>query len=162
MTPMCDETTGAQVGWAIAVATCDGEVTLTYYDVDGVVEGTTLPTDWKSCLQGLQGPEWSPTHTTTNYAASIDIDFAGAEFVSIPNITGNLTVTASNYAAAKQIIGRFVETGGSSRTLTWPANWVWVGSAAPASIGANKTAKLTLVSFGITASAVLARWEVQP
>ena len=161
MTPMCLDTTGEQAGWAIAVSTCDGAVSLNYYDVDGADLGGDLPTNWMPCTQGLPGPEWAPTHTTTTYASSINIDMAGAEYVSVPNITGNLTVTATNYSSAREIIARFVETGGSSRTLTWPVGWVWVGSAAPTSIAANKTGKLTLVSFGTSASSVVARWEVQ-
>jgi hypothetical protein len=39
---------------------------------------------------------------------------------------------------------------------------VFVGSAAPASIAANKTGLLELYSYGTTDANVVARWSVQP
>lgn len=160
MTPMCDDTTFAQVGWAVAVADCAGNVILTYYDTSGVSEGSALPADWRPCVQGEPGPEWTPTHTDVPYAASVNIDFAGPEYISIDDVTGNLTFTGSNYTSARHVRIRVVETGASSRTLTFPGTWVFVGPK-PVTIAANKTGLLDLISFGGSSSSVVANWEVQ-
>jgi len=47
------------------------------------------------------------------------------------------------------------------RNLNWPA-WKFVGSAAPASIAANKTALLQLWAFGVNESDIVARYLVEP
>ena len=48
------------------------------------------------------------------------------------------------------------------RNLNWPAGWKFVGSAAPASIAANKTALLQLWAFGVNESDIVARYLVEP
>lgn len=159
MVPMCNSS-GVQQGWAIAVATCDGVVSLEYFDVDGASEGVSLPAGWIPCIQGEPGPEWSPVHTDIPYAASVNVDFQSSEYLSIDDVTGNLEFTGSNYTAAREITIRVVETGGASRVLTFVSAWEFVG-AKPTTIGANKTALLILRCFGNTAASVVADWEVE-
>lgn len=158
MIPMCN-VSGVIQGWAIAVGDCDGTVTLGYYDEDGAFVDDELPAGWKPCIQGEPGPEWSPTHTDVAYAATVNIDFAAAEYISIDDVTGNLTFTGSNYAAPRHIRVRVVESGGSSRALTFPT-WTFVGTK-PTAIAANKTGLLELISYGSSAASVVARWTVQ-
>ena len=52
--------------------------------------------------------------------------------------------------------------GGSTRTLSFPAGWRWVGSTAPANLAANKLALLRLECFGTADGDVLARYLVEP
>jgi hypothetical protein len=49
----------------------------------------------------------------------------------------------------------------TSRTLTWPSAWRWVGGTAPTSLAANKAAVLELLIYDDFDAAVLARWSVQ-
>jgi hypothetical protein len=76
-------------------------------------------------------------------------------------LTGNVTFTAILPRGFKRatvlVVGDTV-----SRTLTWPSPWRWVGSAAPASLAANKSAILDLFIFDDNDSSVLARWSAQP
>jgi len=51
---------------------------------------------------------------------------------------------------------------GSSRTLTWPAGWRWIGGAAPGSLAANKIGWLELLSTTTADTGVLAQWSVEP
>lgn len=159
MTPMCDTTTGELVGWAIGSTDCDGStISLEYFDEDGVTAGTTLPAGWKPCVQGLDGPVWTPAYSALTYAAIVNIDFAGAEFQEIA-LTGNLELTGSNYVSPSQI-KVILRADASTRTLTFPAGWVFVGTA-PANIAADKTGVLTLISTGVVEADVVASWEVE-
>jgi hypothetical protein len=76
-------------------------------------------------------------------------------------LTGNVTFTAILPRGFKRatvlVVGDTV-----SRTLTWPSPWRWVGSAAPTSLAANKSAILELLIFADNDGSVLARWSVQP
>lgn len=161
MIPMCNTTTGVFEGWAISSVDCDGTIALEYFDEDGLTQGTTLPATWKPCVQGETGPEWTPSHATETYAAIVDVDFSQEEFLTIP-VSGDLELTGSNYAAAAQIHIRLTESGSASRSLTFPAGWVFVGSAAPSTLAADATAQLTLTAYGATETDVIARWEVTP
>jgi hypothetical protein len=51
---------------------------------------------------------------------------------------------------------------GTTRNMSWPAGWKFVGGAAPASIAANKTALLQLWAFGLNESDIVARYLVEP
>jgi hypothetical protein len=159
MIPMCNSS-GVQQGWAIATAECDGDVTLEYYNTSGVLQGGTLPSGWQPCVQGVPGPAWAPSHTDIAYAASVDIDLSDTAFISIDNISGNLTLTGSGYTAGVTVKVRLVESGGSSRTISFPAAWHFVGPE-PTNIGANKTALLELSCFGPAATDTLASYLVE-
>lgn len=158
---MCLTTTGAHAGWAIGVADCAGDVTLEYFDEDGVSQGATLPANWKPCVQGVDGPEWAPDFDTLTYAAILNVDFDTSGYITT-SINGPLTLTGSNYAPGREKAMRIVETGGASRSLAFPAAWVFVGSAAPTTLLANRTGLLRLISYTSAADGVVAQWEVQP
>lgn len=159
MIPMCNSS-GVQQGWAIATAQCDGDVTLEYFDTAGASEGGTLPAGWQPCVQGVPGPAWAPSHTDIPYAATVNIDLSDTAFMSIDDVTGNLTLTGSGYTAGVTVDLRVVESGGSSRTISFPAAWKFVGPK-PTNIAGNKTALLQLKVFGTTASTTVANWEVE-
>lgn len=73
--------------------------------------------------------------------------------------TGNVTFTGSNYTQAKSITVR-IQGDGSSRNLSFPADWVFV-SFKPTSLAAGKTGILATSCFGSAANQVVAAWAVQ-
>lgn len=101
-----------------------------------------------------------PSIANLVYAASTAIDFNGADFRTI-SLTGDITFTTSNLGVGKTTTLKILADA-SLRNFTFPAGWVFVGSAAPASIAANKTAILSLTSFGATDAGVIAAYAVQP
>jgi hypothetical protein len=97
--------------------------------------------------------------TTLAYAASVALDFdAGTDQRTIA-LTGNLTLTTSNRGVNKSLILRLVADG-STRTLTFPAGWVFVTDK-PASIAAGKTGQLVLLAYGSADTDIIAAWAVQ-
>lgn len=104
---------------------------------------------------------WETVTSTTTYSATTDIDLTGSTSLTTITLTGNLTLTTSNRAAGRSKTIRIIGDG-SIRNLTFPAGWVFVGSSAPSSIAANKTAILTITFFGSNDSDCVAAWAVQP
>jgi hypothetical protein len=102
---------------------------------------------------------YQTTGTVIPYAASVALDFSTSGWKSI-SLTGNIAFTSSNLAADREIAVRIVSDG-SSRNLSFPVGWVFVGATAPASIAANKTAILSLRAFGSTDATVVASYVVQ-
>jgi hypothetical protein len=93
------------------------------------------------------------------YAASIALDFDSKAWRTI-SLTGNLTfANASNKGVGKELSVKLLSDG-STRTLTFPASWVFVG-AKPANIAATKTGVLTLRCFGPSESDVVAQYAVE-
>lgn len=108
---------------------------------------------------GPTGPAWAPVASDLDYGlGTVNLDFSGAQFQTVA-LTGDLTLTTSGLAGARTKTLRIVADG-SSRNLTFPGTWTFVGSAAPASIGANKVALLSLTSFGTTDANVVAVYHV--
>ena len=99
-------------------------------------------------------------HEAIVYAASVNLDFNAVAHKRI-DLAGNLSLTATNIDYGKSLLLRLAADG-SARTLSFPPGWKFVGSAAPASLAANKTALLTLDCFGTTEAGVIARYQVEP
>lgn len=76
------------------------------------------------------------------------------------SLAGAITFTTSNRAGGRTVTIRLV-AGASSRTLAWPS-WVFVGSAAPTSLAANKTAVVTVTFFGTADTDGVAAYAAQP
>lgn len=93
------------------------------------------------------------------YAATVNLDFRGFGAKRL-SLAGNVTLTTSNLGIGRELLVRMVADG-SPRTLAFPAEWKFVGSAAPASLAANKTALLRLWCFGATEAEVVALWLVE-
>ena len=89
---------------------------------------------------------------------SITLNFSEDRIVT-RTATGNITITGASYTAGKSITLRVVGDG-SSRTLSFPANWKFV-SFKPTSIAANKTGVLAVTSFGVTDGDAVAAWAVE-
>jgi hypothetical protein len=96
-----------------------------------------------------------------NYAASVAINF-GTFYQKSLDLTGNVTFTSVGTVNGARVELR-IKSDGSLRTLTFPGAWRWIGSAAPASIAANKIGILRLICWGgDTDSDVVAQWSVEP
>jgi len=95
---------------------------------------------------------------TLTYAATVDLNFSG-NAVNVLALTGDVTFTTSNRAAPRglQVI---VSADASARTLTFPSNWIWLGTK-PTTIAASKTGMLSLYCKGTAESDVIAGWAVQ-
>jgi len=94
-----------------------------------------------------------------SYTSTVTLDLSTNNLQTLA-LTGDVTINTSNLAAgrAKQLI---VSADSTARNISWPAGWVWIGSAAPASIAASKTAILTLIPTSTTDASVKAFWSVQ-
>jgi hypothetical protein len=99
-------------------------------------------------------------HEAIVYAASVNLDFNGVAHKRI-DLTGNLSLTATNMDYGKSFLLR-IASDGSARNLSFPAGWKFIGAAAPASIAASKIALLELQCFGTTDADVIARYHVEP
>lgn len=99
-----------------------------------------------------------PTFTTAS-PNSVPISFDRDRVITL-SATGTVTFTGSSYSEGQSATVRIVP-GAASRTLTFPAGWVFV-SIKPASIPANKTGILSITSFGTTEANCVAAWALQP
>jgi hypothetical protein len=75
-------------------------------------------------------------------------------------LAGNLAFTTQGLSPSRRMTVVLLGDG-SPRTLTWPADWRWIGTTAPATLAANKIAWLELLSTTATDAGVLARWSVE-
>lgn len=96
----------------------------------------------------------TPVGTSLGTTGTVDLDFA-ALVGTLQTITasGNITFTASNYAAGLAFELR-IGAGGSTRTLAWPATWVAYGAALPTSLASGKVLTVAVRSTGTTEGAV--------
>ena len=107
-------------------------------------------------------PGTGTTVVPITYASSVNLDMdARNGLVGTIALTGNITFTTSNRGSSKSTTLRLVSDG-STRTLTFPAGWVFVGTGAPANIAANKTGILYVLFFGTADADAVVTWVVQP
>ncbi|HMJ89918.1 MAG TPA: hypothetical protein VK530_08885 [Candidatus Acidoferrum sp.] len=76
-------------------------------------------------------------------------------------LTGDVAFSALGFGFGSRLELRIL-CDGTTRNLSWPAGWKFVGAAAPASIAASKTALLQLWAFGLNESDIVARYLVEP
>lgn len=96
----------------------------------------------------------TPVGTGLATIGTVNLDFA-ALVGSLQTITatGNITFTASNYAAGLAFELR-IAAGGATRTLAWPTTWVAYGAALPTSLASGKILTVAIRSTGTTEGAV--------
>jgi hypothetical protein len=117
-----------------------------------------LPPLVSTTSAGLQAPTGFGSIT---YASTVDLDLAVQHGrVDTITLTGPLTITTSNLANGL-VTGLRLIPGASARDLTFPADWKFV-SAKPATLHANKVARLTIECHGITNADVVAAIAIQP
>jgi hypothetical protein len=133
-----------------------------YFTTDGnVLIGTNTNSGGHKLLvdSGIVKADNYDIGLTTEGSDTVALDFSGGTGLSTRSAAGTVTFTASNYRAGAIKTVRVI-AGGSSRTLTFPNDWVFVG-AKPASIASGKTGILTVTSFGTTEANCVAAWAVQ-
>lgn len=97
---------------------------------------------------------------SVTYAASVELDFSTNPDKTIA-LSGDVAFTSANLAAGESISIRIVADG-STRNLSFPADWTFLGSAAPASIAAGKVAILSLKAYGSADADVVAAYSEEP
>jgi len=102
---------------------------------------------------GQVGPEFTVVSSDT-----VNLSF-DKDRVLTRTVTGNVTFTGSNYTAGRSVSVRVVGDG-SSRTLSFPADWKFV-SFKPTALAAGKTAVLAVTAFGSSAADAVAAWAVE-
>jgi len=120
---------------------------------------TSNPSDYKLVVSGITYASNYDVALTTAGSDTVALNFSGDTGLYTRSAAGTVTFTASNYRAGAIKTVRVI-AGGSSRTLTFPNDWVFVG-AKPASIASGKTGILTVTSFGTTEADCVAAWAVQ-
>lgn len=142
----------------------DGRFTtnLTYNPNTRKVESST-GTDAELPLVSTSGEglQRATSFAAITYAAQVNLDFEqlDGQYRNII-LTGNLELTTSNLAAGRMVVLRLVGDT-SSRNLTFPVDWEFY-SEEPTQISANKSAILSLTSFGTTNGSCTAVYLEQP
>lgn len=129
-----------------------------------VVRSATDPTTNGASIEwdtSAGKPAWRAGHETVTYADPTAFDCEGAKIQEM-TLTGNLTFSSLANQAAGRKLTIFLNPGGSSRNLSFPAGWVFIGAAAPASVAANKVARLVLECVGAADADVRASYTVEP
>jgi len=102
------------------------------------------------------------TVSTITYGATVNFDFDPVLPVyRTMSLTGDVVFVGANYGPARQVSMRLV-CDGSSHTLAFPAGWVFIGSSAPVSLDANKSAIISCVCYGANESDVIAAYSAEP
>jgi hypothetical protein len=94
------------------------------------------------------------------FAGNVTLNFGSFGSKRI-TLTGDIAFSAVGFGYGSRLELRLL-CDGTARNLTWPAGWKFVGTAAPASIAANKTALLHLHAFGPGESDIVAYYIVEP
>lgn len=128
-------------------------------NIAGLVNG-----NWSIIENWFDAQTWfalkRPNFATVAYSASVAINFAGARNQAI-TLTGNITFTFKNLGAGRETVIYLKGDASLSRTLTWPASIIWLGSA-PTSLASAKTLKVRFFSQTSGASGVVAQFSVEP
>jgi len=94
----------------------------------------------------------TPVGTALATTGTVNLDLAAlVGTLQTITMTGNITFTASNYAAGLNCELR-IDAGGSARTLAWPS-WVAYGAALPTTLASGKILTVAIRSSGTTAGA---------
>lgn len=123
-----------------------------------------IPADGQTLVFDATNAVWRNTSvggkvSTLTYAATTNVDFTGDKY-KILALTGDVTLTSSNLSAGVVKELRLLASGGS-RNLTFPAGWIFTGTAVPTSLASGKYARLVLTSFGTTDADVVATYGAQ-
>jgi len=132
----------------LSASTASAQLTALGIGSSGTLSGLTL----------VSATRYETVISAITYASTVTLDFSTNNFQTIA-LTGDITFNTSNLASgrAKQVI---ISAGASARNITFPS-WVWLGTGAPTSLAASKSALLTLISTSTTDGAVYATWTVQ-
>lgn len=97
---------------------------------------------------------------TAGATVTVDTSPALPQFNTV-TLDQNTTFAATNLGNGRAASVRVV-CDGTTRTLTFPAGWTWLGaSVPPASLNANDVGYLSIVAFGATDNDVVAAWSYE-
>lgn len=101
------------------------------------------------------------TANTLTYAAIVNLDMAAITGTyQTLTLTGNLTLTTSNRGIGREVSIRLISDA-SSRNLTFPVGWKFLGAARPTSIAASKVAILSITFFDETDADAVCAYSVE-
>lgn len=108
-------------------------------------------------------PEEDLTTGTLPYTTTRFLDFEGPDYQSV-SLSGDIVFATQGFAPGRAIVVRIRNLSGTvSRNVSFPASWIFLGSAGrPSIIGPSKTAILSITSFEFSDADVIAVWGVQP
>lgn len=109
-------------------------------------------------IQGPQGPAGSSSWSTLTQASPTEIDFDSDDYRTL-SLNGNVTFSTTNRGAPKTVTIKII-CDGTNRTLTFPSDWVFVGTK-PTQIAANKVGALTVTCFGSAETDLVAAYAEQ-
>ena len=150
-------TAGIFTSGTIATLNSTTGIVATLNSTTGTVQTLTSSTATVSEIVATKNIAINVT-TLATATGTQNLDFTSQGYLT-HSITGDITYTASNYAAGKSLSVR-ITCDGTQRNLTFPTNWVFVGSK-PTAIAASKIAILSVTSFGATEANTVAAYAVQ-
>lgn len=129
-------------------------------DLKGQLE--SMATVINNLITAINDLQAGPTHEDLVYAATTVLNFDGADYQTVAltgdiDFASSLNRPAAGYAKAIAVI---IEADGSDRTLTFNANWTFMGTA-PADIAANKVGVLSLTATGPAEADVVCAYYVE-
>lgn len=126
-----------------------------------IVQIIGYPLSATSMLVLPQTPLWHTHDAVVALSAggAITVNFKAAPYQTV-TLNGDATFSSSNLAAGRNVSVKIL-CDGSTRNLNFPS-WIFVGSAAPTTIAANKTAILSVTSYSTTDGSVVAAYAVEP
>ena len=150
-------------GMTMATARVLGRTTASSGAVEEITVGTGLSLTAGTLTSTVSSADFLPTTftaSTITYAATVDLDMSAlAGGYRTISLTGNLELTTLNRAAGRQVTLRLV-CDATTRTLTFPAAWVFLGTK-PSTLAASKTGVLSLSFFGVNNADCVAAYGVQ-
>jgi hypothetical protein len=117
---------------------------------------TELITEINTLIAATGGP----TASDLVYATPMTLDLDGADYQTVA-LTGNINFSATSNRPAlglAKAIAVIIEADGSIRTLTFNANWTFVGTL-PADIQANKVGVLSVTAVGPNETDVICAYQ---
>lgn len=103
------------------------------------------------------------TTGTLPYTSTRFLDFRGPDYQTV-SLANDIVFAAQAHFPGRAIVVRVRNPSGiSSRNLSFPASWTFIGAAGrPSLIGPSKTGILSITSFDTSDADVIAVWGVQP
>lgn len=117
------------------------------------VSGYINPYNYRIFTTGL-----APVAANPSGRVTLDFNSCAAQTVTL---IGPTVISGSNYGLGTALTVRLFASG-SGQALGWPSGWRFIGSTAPTGLATGKAAVLSVQSFDIFDSGVIAAYSVQP
>ena len=118
--------------------------------------GTATNTGWEALASA------DPGVSTLTSSTSVVLDFNPIlPPLKILDMSHDVVFTTSALAAGRSIAVK-LKAISTSRALSFPVGWVFLGAAAPTSLASGKTAVLSITAFSALNSGIVAAYSVEP